>query len=95
MCKSISSVTQLAPNWYPALADFENEAFSSDLHISAQYKSNQAFNGSKSKLTHCKWKTIPILEIKHLVLILRFFLFDSPGIGNPIGLCHHKRSYEM
>ena len=44
-----------------------NKKEKSNLDILAKYQPTQAFYGSKSKLAHCKSKTIAILEIKDLV----------------------------
>ena len=83
----ILSFIQLAPKLMPCFwsifTDFQNEVFSSNLNISAKYEPKQAFYGSKFRLDHCKWKTIPILEIKDLAFMLRSMkqraFFYSPG----------------
>ena len=66
------NLSVLIPCIWPIFTDFQNEALSSNLNISTKYQPvYQAFYGSKSKLTHRKLKTNPILEIKDRIFMLR------------------------
>ena len=62
----IISFIQHAPKLIPCFC-----TISQILNTSANYQPNQASYGSKSKLAHCKSKTIALLEIKDLVFMLR------------------------